>query len=444
MAEDKHKAATPAEAYTYCYKEAVRISSAEDLVAAEAYVMSLNKIWKKTNQNIDKKAYDGAKRALAAVKKDRKRVSKILHKSPVSKGKLNVLILSNYDYGGSGWMIKKALESTEKVNVFHVRGVKHRYGYPTDLQMGPEIGLAYLREKLKGFDIVHCKGDYPPDKVLGGVALDLGLPVAITVGGTLFRRQTAKIPRAVAKGKGESEDIFLKNTNIRFCLTPDLNYPWFRASWMPAAIEVPSVRSWSEPEGGIIRIGHSPSKRHKKGTDSVLIPAINILKKEGIKIELVMLEGMSHKECVQAKKGLTLFWDQSLVGFYGNSALEAMRYGVPTFCYLSREAIRQAGSLLAGCPVINFKQNPQSCAMEIKKILKRDLNELSVQTYEWTKEVHGLEAVGERYLAEYKKILDHGQAAKVGKRSKKRPQRTHRRKPMRSSSVRRTKGKKSL
>ena len=310
-------------------------------------------------------------------------------------------MLSNHDYGGSGWLIKKAVESTGLATVTHVKASVHPYGYPSDIVLVDDEDRSQALEALRSCDVIHFKGDDPPPFVLGGMHVTYGdsKPKVITVGGSDFRRHRNGLFHDVARGRYK-EQLYLNNADCRVALTPDLNYPWFEGEWIPAPIEMSGAPCWEKPKS-TIRIGHSPSIRSKKGTDSVFLPAIGILKKRGYDVQAVMLENMSHAECVKHKRSLDIFWDQSVVGAYGNSALEAMCHGIPTMCHLADISMSQAKGQLDDCPVVNFAPTPHSCADAMMELIDSGMSEVSKKTYEWTKSTHGFSAVGHRYLEAY-------------------------------------------
>lgn len=318
---------------------------------------------------------------------------------------INVLMLSNHDYGGSGWLIKRAVESTGLAKVTHVKGSSHPYGYQSDITLVDATDRAQALEALKSCDIIHFKGDDPPPFVLGGMHVTYGdsKPKLITVGGSSFRRKRDGLSDYVAGGRYEDE-LYLQHADCRVALTPDLNYPWFKGEWIPAPIEMPNTPCWQKPTS-TIRIGHSPQSRRKKGTDSVFLPAVKILQEKGYDIEPVVLENMLHAECVEKKRSLDIFWDQCVVGAYGNSALEAMCHGIPTMCHIAEISISQAEGQFDDCPVINFDPTPQSCANAMMSLIDSGMTEVSKKTYEWTKNTHGLNAVGERYIKAYDRLL---------------------------------------
>ncbi len=79
---------------------------------------------------------------------------------------------------------------------------------------------------------------------------------------------------------------------------------------------------------GTIRIGHSPTKRATKGTDTILA-ALETLKMKYPRIEIVLIEKMPHKQALDIKSTLDIFIDQIGELGYGISGLEALGMGIP-------------------------------------------------------------------------------------------------------------------
>ncbi|MFQ6105020.1 MAG: glycosyltransferase [Candidatus Glassbacteria bacterium] len=80
-----------------------------------------------------------------------------------------------------------------------------------------------------------------------------------------------------------------------------------------------------------LRIGHSPTRRELKGTESV-IRAVDRVSKEH-EVELVLIEGLPHEEAVRLKSRCHIFIDQ--VGNaggtgYGVSSVESLAMAIPT------------------------------------------------------------------------------------------------------------------
>lgn len=82
-----------------------------------------------------------------------------------------------------------------------------------------------------------------------------------------------------------------------------------------------------------LRIGHAPSDRQVKGTDLVL-RAIEALRSEGHRLEMILVEGVSHEAAKQRYESIDLLVDQLFAGWYGGLAVEAMALGKPVIVYI--------------------------------------------------------------------------------------------------------------
>lgn len=328
----------------------------------------------------------------------------------------DILMLSRHDYAGSGWRICEAVRRHGSHRILHVRSHKHKYGYSTDCDISESTAdeLSELKSKIHSADLRHFKGDDLPTQDWDGIQLPKVSPCVITVGGSAFRRRrslhglSSEERRVECKIAQEKYEIasYRSCADARVALTPDLNYPCLNGVWIPAPIDVSKDEySFTTPNSEIV-IGHSPSHRLKKGTDNILIPAVETLKKNGFNIKLEIIEGVSHKEAVARKRQVHLFWDQARVGAYGNSALEAMRFGIPTMCWIAPKTIEQAHGRLDDCPIVNFEPTPESCASVLECILNREtLTNLSYETINWTQKTHGYETVGKQYSDLYDSII---------------------------------------
>ena len=113
-----------------------------------------------------------------------------------------------------------------------------------------------------------------------------------------------------------------------------LHVPW--ADIVPRAI-----RTADYDATGCVRqkrplVVHAPSKRGKKGTSFVL-DAVRKLERDGVDFEFQLIEGVSHRECVDRVKGADIVLDQFHVGWHGVLAIEAMVMGKTVLTYVLPE-----------------------------------------------------------------------------------------------------------
>jgi glycosyltransferase involved in cell wall biosynthesis len=120
-------------------------------------------------------------------------------------------------------------------------------------------------------------------------------------------------------------------------------------NWAPAEKKKPKTDTR-------LRILHAPNHAMIKGTDS-LISAIDLLKCEGLDLELILLQGVPNTEIRKAIEDADLVADQFVIGWYGMFAIEAMAMEKPVLCYLREDLLElyvKAGVVADGeIPLIN-------------------------------------------------------------------------------------------
>lgn len=144
-----------------------------------------------------------------------------------------------------------------------------------------------------------------------------------------------------------------------------------------------------------IKIVHAPTNRMVKGTNFIL-KAINELT-EGYRIELVLVENMSHQQAVEVYKSADIVIDQLCIGTYGLFALEAMALGKPVVAYINEEFSKFYPKDL---PIIFA--NPDNLKQVLKYILDNleILDELSYKSRKYVEQYHDVKHVVDK-LVEY-------------------------------------------
>ena len=87
-----------------------------------------------------------------------------------------------------------------------------------------------------------------------------------------------------------------------------------------------------------LRILHAPNHLKIKGTDA-LIAAIDLLKQDGLHLELILLRGVPNDEIRKAMDEADLVADQFVIGWYAMFAIEAMAMEKPVLCYLREDLV---------------------------------------------------------------------------------------------------------
>lgn len=340
---------------------------------------------------------------------------------------MNIVVLAKKDFGGSAWQMVQAIRKTTDHRIHLVTEVRNEAGdgcdfcvrdHEKDLPQ-PEMRrsvqeviaerksiinkvtakLGKVQHLINEADIIHWKGDHlPADKFSRYLRVPQKKTI-ISVGGSGFRRR-GKARHKYAQLAWFSIDEYVRRADICTAFTADLNYPELKGTYTQQAIDSCSQPNLWENKARPV-IAHSPSHRGKKGTD-LFLEACRILQDSRYKFDVDIIENVTKAECIERKKNATIFFDQVGVGFYGNAALEAMQFGIPTIAGIPDFAYDQSSGKLTRetCPVISVEPTVDSIADAIFHLLELSasrylqLRRISKRTKEFCDGFHSYEAVG--------------------------------------------------
>lgn len=305
---------------------------------------------------------------------------------------MRIVILAKVDCAGSGQRYAEALRHAGHHAVMCAEA-RSTYGYALDQRMDNLHAVRKVQELIDAADVVHFKGDHLPSQYVN--LHTQHKPRVITAGGSGFRRKVPGLP-ATACHRWHALDAYAAECHALGAITPDLLYlPGMR--WVPHA--TPIRNAWRPPVGEVV-IGHSPSSRRAKGTDAVVIPAVEMLRAMGHNVRLLLIEGKSNRECLIMKAQCHLFFDQALIPAYGLSGVEAMAMGIPVVNRMAGVLVQDREPFVD--PVVAFAEpTPMAAAGSIAAALQR-LPELHAHTLQWVREVHAYPAVAEQLVGLYK------------------------------------------
>jgi hypothetical protein len=312
---------------------------------------------------------------------------------------MRIVILSVKDYAGSGWGFAQALRRAGH-HATLITAAESNFGKSVDLCVNTQDLISVAQQMVDAADVIHFKGDHLP-QAMAFLRTD-HKPRVFTAGGSGFRRAPGhEMPRNL-RHRWHPLAEYRRAFHAYSAITPDLLYrgllPGIR--WIPHALPM-DVRWMPPPTDGEIIIGHSPSSRASKGTDTVVVPAVQMVRRLGYPVRLLLLEGMSNVECMAAKASCHLFIDQAHIPAYGLSAVEAMVMGIPVVSRMPRPPFRK-GHPLHGHPVAGFyAPNPTACAGAIIRALD-DLPAMHSATVAWAKRIHAPDMVTRRLLSLYR------------------------------------------
>ena len=155
------------------------------------------------------------------------------------------------------------------------------------------------------------------------------------------------------------------------------------------------LKEWSPREKYVsnnhkIVITHSPNHKYIKGS-SFLINAIKKLQIEGLKVELILLQGFKNSEVKKILGETSDIHVENLHNGYGLNAIEAMSLGIPVISNLSEnpelKVFRRYG-YLNECPALS--SNPEDIYNDLKiLILNQELRiELSSRGRAYVEKYH--------------------------------------------------------
>lgn len=148
-------------------------------------------------------------------------------------------------------------------------------------------------------------------------------------------------------------------------------------------------------------ITHTPNHRGVKGTAAV-IQTVDLLRAEGLSLELRLVEGKSNKEVREFLREFSdIHIDQLNSDLYGLSAIESMSLGIPTISSFEGELRNffDRWSFSKECPIISA--NPSNLTEVLRNVIadSNSWQEISRKSREYVKKYHSYESF-ETFFAE--------------------------------------------
>ena len=337
-----------------------------------------------------------------------------------------ILMVSPKDFAGSMYKWAEALNRYTDFAVRLIQFEVHQFNYPVDLVV-PAYGDGRFKKVLdlaEEAGILHLKDEHTWFMKLPHYSnLDLIETMFFSNTFSSVRKVYTHYGGYARKFKCNAKYIStVEKFDARIAMTPDLNFDWFAGHYIPHAIDVTAMPvTWSDSN----RVVHSPSSPEKKAT-YMLEESIMMLKKHYPDIwqnwSMDIIHNVSFEECLVRKRKASLFFDQAgrhrvpdlgiddVIGWYGNSAIEAMAAGIPTIAHLSEVAFlraEKAGVFIRDAPLINISRTREGLIHGILSFMQSTPEErqnLSRRTRRFTVDFHGYEAVGQRLAAVYRTL----------------------------------------
>jgi len=299
---------------------------------------------------------------------------------------MKIVMLSVFDATASGLRLCEAInENTKhKIKLFQWKTGPFNHPHGTLVR---EDNYKRVQREVDRADIVHVKGDRPWSVVFPGMKHHKNIkinhkPVVQTLSGTLTRDI-----RFGGYGQCSRKSYPAKLITAH---EPDLKHDWVDILTFYPIRSTAAV--WRQSDPPVLM--HIPSNRETKNTEFVL--RIVEKMKKGVIFEL--LENITYRAVLEAKKRATLYFDQFVVGWYGNAAVEAMNYGVPVVSWISEFSQR-----LIEPPVIT-SGGAKEYAELIDWILDKDMAWLSQSVKEYCDTYHSYQSVAKQWDEIYESL----------------------------------------
>jgi glycosyltransferase involved in cell wall biosynthesis len=171
------------------------------------------------------------------------------------------------------------------------------------------------------------------------------------------------------------------------------------AEFVPPGIDVASIEPAPPTDRSRPVILHAPSSRRRKGTEHVLAAV------EGLDAELVLVEGLDHREAFERYREADIVVDQLNAGWYGLFAIECMALGKPVVTFLREEARqRTERELGVRVPIVSASKDDLRARLEPLVADAAERRRIGAESRAYVEQVHDLERVADRLLALYSRL----------------------------------------
>ena len=261
---------------------------------------------------------------------------------------------------------------------------------PTKYFLGKfELGRR-LYDLIKDCDILHYHGQ----------AISTGYRDLILWAGIMNKPVLLHYHGSEIRNKNPSKftNNFVKHIYVS---TPDLLKSVPDAEWLPNPTNLEKIVYSDFDINEKLVILHAPSNRKIKNTQAV-IDSIEVLKEEGIEVELNLAENIEHKKLMRmiAQSHVVIDWVNPDFGIYGVLSIESMATGRPVICTLTDSLYKEYD-----LPIINCHPNDLSNTIRNIYSERENLIEKGKLGYDFVHKYHDSSEIAKKVINRYESIL---------------------------------------
>ena len=201
------------------------------------------------------------------------------------------------------------------------------------------------------------------------------------------------------RGKSRDELAFGRKADAEIVGSYDAIRWVPQAEFVPPGIDVTAITPAPPSDRARPVILHAPSSRRRKGTEHVLAAC------EGLDADLVLVEGIDHREAFERYREADIVVDQLNAGWYGLFAIECMALGKPVVTFLHEEARqRTERELGVEVPIVSATKDDLRARLEPLVADAAERRRIGAASRAYVEQVHDLQRVADRLLALYARL----------------------------------------
>lgn len=300
-----------------------------------------------------------------------------------------------HDYGGAGFRISRAQRELGHKSDFAVFRPSFS-GFPVDFILKDEEKewtrtrrFLFFLKCLKDYDVFH----FHSESIFAAEFKDI--PLLKKLGKkVVFHFHGSEI-------RGKSMHPRIKSADARLVSTPDLLQEVPDGIWIPQPVD---LEYWqpqpSDNSKENLVLIHAPTSRKISGTDYIA-SAVEDLKKEGYRLELLLIEGMPYESLKEYYHKGDIFIDKITLGIYGTIAVEGMALKKPVCVFIKEKLLTSYPEEL---PVMNT--NPDNLKQNLRRLIEDEnlRRKLGEQGRAYAEKYHEVRKVAEKCLSIYRDL----------------------------------------